>query len=101
MERLVLGAWVVTGPAACDDPNQPAAPSVAPLGTQPDHEPVPGHPLLSGPASNASKARRRALLHHAPPVRLDQGRCYPTSMCGIHCARVAAQSRKPNPPLSP
>jgi len=31
MRRIVLGAWVLIGLAACDDPTQPAAPSAGPV----------------------------------------------------------------------
>ena len=32
MKPIVFGAWVLTGRAACDDPTQPAEPTVAPPG---------------------------------------------------------------------
>ena len=100
MERLVFGAWVVTGPAACDDPNQPPRRLLRLAGFSPTTSLSQVIPCLR-PGQQRQQGEATALLHHAPPVRVDQRWCYPTSTCGIHCARVAAQSRKPNPPLSP
>ena len=30
MKRIALGAWILTGLAACDDPTRPAEPSLTP-----------------------------------------------------------------------